>query len=94
MIRFSIFAALLSIAVPGLAGGQSARIQQVPGFCIPPDRPLLDDGSLEVLGLTMGEELTRYMNEAQSYSLCLDHTKQQLYDEINQYLEQYRETHQ
>jgi hypothetical protein len=83
-------ALLLCAILPLSAAAQAGRAQQVPGYCIPPDRPLLDAVSLQTLGLTLGEELTRYMSEAQSYSLCLDATKQQLYDEINQYLEQYR----
>lgn len=71
---------------------QPAQVQQVPGQCIYPSRPLLDEASLRALGLTMGEELGRYMNEAQAYSQCLDATKRQLNDEISRYLEQYRET--
>lgn len=64
----------------------------MPGHCIYPSRPLLDEASLHALGLTMGEELSRYMNDAQAYSQCLDATKQQLNTEITQYLEQYRKT--
>ena len=34
----------------------------------------------------MGEELARFMNEAQAYSQCLDATKQQLNSEVDQYM--------
>lgn len=63
---------------------------QVPGQCIYPSRPLLDEASLQALGLSMAEELGRYMNDAQAYSQCLDITKQQLNTEIHRYLEEYR----
>lgn len=62
----------------------------MPGQCIYPSRPLLDEASLQILGLTIGEELGRYMNAAQAYSHCLDITKQQLNTEIHHYLEEYR----
>lgn len=94
MIRATILFALCCAALPVRADEPTRRVAQVPGYCIPPDRPLLDEASLEILDLTMGEELTRYMNEAQSYSLCLDATKQQLYAEINGYIEQYQATRQ
>lgn len=65
---------------------------QVPGQCIYPSRPLIDEASLQALGLTMGEELGRYMNDAQAYSQCVEATKQQLNEEINRYLKEYRGT--
>ena len=65
---------------------------QVPGQCIYPSRPLIDEASLQALGLTMGEELGRYMNDAQAYSQCVEATKQQLNKEINRYLKEYRGT--
>ena len=40
----------------------------------------------------MGEELSRYMNDAQAYTQCLDATKQQLNEEISRYLEHYQQT--
>lgn len=70
--------------------GQPSTLHQVPGYCIPPERPLLDAASLQILDLTMGEELARYMNEAQAYGQCLDDTKRRLNNEVNQYLKQYR----
>lgn len=75
------------------AWAQSAPVAQIPGLCVPPSPPLLDEVSLEILETTEGQELSRYMDEAQAYSLCLDATKQQLYAEVNDYLEQWRETH-
>lgn len=63
---------------------------QVPGQCIYPSRPLLDKASLQALGLTLGEELGRYMNDAQAYGECVEVTKQQLNEEISRYLEEYR----
>jgi len=79
--------------LPLSSHAQPAPVQQVPGHCIHPSRPLLDEASLHALDLTMGEELARFMNEAQAYSQCLDATKQQLNEEISQYLEQYYEAH-
>lgn len=84
---------LAALSVTGMLplalSAQSAPVQQVPGYCAYPSRPLLDEASLHDLGLTMGEELARYMNDAQAYSRCLDATKQQLNEEISRYLEQY-----
>lgn len=71
---------------------QPAPVPQVPGQCIYPSRPLLDEASLQALGLTMGEELGRYMNDAQAYSRCVEATKQQLNIDIHRYLEEYRRT--
>lgn len=65
---------------------------QVPGQCIYPSRPLLDEASLQALGLTMGEELGRFMNDAQAYNQCLEATKQLLNEEINRFLDEYRRT--
>lgn len=76
--------------LPLALSAQPASVQQVPGQCAYPARPLLDEASLHALGLTMGEELGRYMNDAQAYSQCLDATKQQLNVEISRYLEQYQ----
>ena len=85
--------AICSICVGASAWAQSSSVVQIPGLCVPPAPPLLDEGSLEILETTEGQELSRYMDEAQAYSLCLDATKQQLYAEVNNYLEQWRETH-
>lgn len=84
-----VLAGMLPLSSPA----QPAPVQQVSGHCIHPPRPLLDETSLHALDLTMGEELARFMNEAQAYSQCLDATKQQLDDEISWYLEQYQEAH-
>ncbi len=78
--------------MPLSLGAQPAPVPQVPGQCIHPSRPLIDEASLQALGLTMGEELGRYMNDAQAYSQCLEATKQQLNTEIHRYLEEYRRT--
>lgn len=86
------FILLLGIS-PLPLNAQSAPVQQVPGHCIYPSQPLLDEASLLALDLTMGEELARFMNEAQAYSQCLDATKQQLNSEVDQYMQQYREAH-
>lgn len=40
----------------------------------------------------MGEELGRFMNDAQAYSQCLEATKQLLNEEINRFLDEYRRT--
>ena len=88
---------LASLVVAGLlplsTHAQPVPVQQVPGHCIYPSRPLLDEASLLALDLTMGEELARFMNEAQAYSQCLDATKQQLNSEVRQYVKQYEEAH-
>lgn len=84
------FLLLLGIS-PFPVNAQPAPVQQVPGHCIYPSQPLLDEASLHALDLTMGEELARFMNEAQAYSQCLDATKQQLNSEVDQYMQQYRE---
>lgn len=83
---------ILGGTLPLALSAQPAPVQQVPGQCIYPPRPLLDEASLHALGLTMGEELSRYMNDAQAYTQCLDATKQQLNEEISRYLEHYQQT--
>lgn len=85
-------AILLMPALPVFA--QSALTAQTPGLCIPPDRPLLDETSLQQLGLTTGEELARYMNEANAYIFCLEETRKQVSEEVKIYLEQWREAQQ
>ena len=78
--------------LPLALSAQSAPVQQVPGYCAYPSPPLLDEASLHALGVTMVEELARYMNDAQAYSQCLYATKQQLNEEISRYLEHYHGT--
>jgi len=88
-LAFLVVAGLLPLSTHA----QPAPVQQVPGHCIYPSQPLVDEASLHALDLTMGEELARFMNEAQAYSQCLDATKQQLNSEVDQYMQQYREAH-
>ena len=59
---------ILGGTLPLALSAQPAPVQQVLGQCIYPSRPLLDEASLHALGLTMGEELSRYMNDAQAYT--------------------------
>ena len=92
-VKIRLACLLLLGVLPFPANAQPAPVQQVPGNCIYPSQPLLDEASLHALDLTMGEELARFMNEAQAYSQCLDATKQQLNSEVDQYMQQYREAH-
>lgn len=78
------------IVMPGALPAQP--YVQMPGYCYPPDPPLVDEGSLQTLQTTRGQEYTRYFNEAQKYMFCLDETKQLFSREVQTYLEQYSET--
>lgn len=64
-------------------------VPQMPGFCFEPEDPLLDAGSLEILGMTRGEEFSRYMNEAQAYSYCLERTRELFYEKLRGLLAEY-----
>lgn len=78
------------IVLPGALSAQP--YVQMPGYCYPPGPPLVDEGSLQTLQITRGQEYTRYFNEAQKYMFCLDETKKLFSQEVQTYLEQYTET--
>lgn len=67
-------------------------IPQMPGNCYEPADPLLDEGSLEILGMTRGEEFNRYMNDAQAYSFCLERTREMFYDKLRGLIADYETT--
>lgn len=87
---------ILAASLPTVAISQErapfqaeGAVAQMPGFCFEPQDPLLDEGSLEILGMTRGEEFTRYMNEAQAYSYCLERTRDMFYEKLRGLLAEY-----
>lgn len=93
-----IVAVFLAVSTPTLAQeGQRSLMQNQPlpqmlGFCVEPEEPLMDDMSLEILEMSRGEELARYMNEVQAYSHCLGETQNQIARKVKAYLDEYQKT--
>lgn len=65
-------------------------MEQVPGACREPDPPLSDPASLQVLGLTLGEEYDRYFSDATRYFMCLDKTRADFFETVKQHGLEYR----
>lgn len=66
------------------------RMEQVPGSCREPEPPLSDDASLQLLGLTLGAEYSRYFDDAQAYLTCLERTKFDYVEVVRRHGEEYR----
>lgn len=63
---------------------------KVVGGCVEPEPPLLDEASLQVLGVPIYEEFERYASQAQKYLMCLDQIKFDYVEVMRMYGEEYR----
>ena len=82
----SVFAAVLTMPVCGLALGATAL------DCLPPvpPAPVVDAATRAEYRTEIGQEFTAYFDEAQAYLRCLDAARAEVSEEINRAIHDYQ----
>lgn len=82
------------LAAPVLAQPKDEFIppyqSQVPHYCIPPQEPILDQASLDYIGISLAGEFSRYFNDANAYIVCLDRSHTETVQRVREYGDLYR----